>query len=197
MFPKLSLAVTAVLATFAVASPTNSPPPPGTVNQCCNSVQASNSAAVAPVLSLLGIVLNAVVPVGLGCSPITIFGNNWSHRDPLRPCHRLIDEKNLARILGIFPVRVGLFRVQCREYNAFESALPGILRLSISTIRQLRNGRWDLTGYPAVDIETLASETVLPGKRTVKTNTGQCRAVPIHGARAPRLRGPASTLTVL
>ncbi|KAJ7351621.1 hydrophobin [Mycena albidolilacea] len=75
MFPKLSLAVTAVLATLAVASPTN-PSPPGTTTYCCDSVQQSNSAAVTPVLSLLGIVLNAVVPVGLGCSPITIFGNN-------------------------------------------------------------------------------------------------------------------------
>ncbi|KAJ7351622.1 hydrophobin, partial [Mycena albidolilacea] len=82
MFPKLSLAVIAVLATFAVASWTNSPspPPPGTVNQCCNSVQASKNAAVAPILGLLGMVLNALVPVGLGCSPITIVGNNCGNQ---------------------------------------------------------------------------------------------------------------------
>ncbi|KAJ7364758.1 fungal hydrophobin [Mycena albidolilacea] len=79
MFPKISLTVTTVLATLAVASPINSPPPPppGTVNQCCNSVQQSNSAGLGSILGLLGVVLNAVVPIGLGCSPITILGNNW------------------------------------------------------------------------------------------------------------------------
>ncbi|KAJ7898595.1 hydrophobin 2 [Mycena olivaceomarginata] len=71
MFPKLSLAVTAVLATLAVASPT-----PSTTTQCCNSVQQSNSAQGASILALLGVVVDAVVPIGLGCSPITVAGNN-------------------------------------------------------------------------------------------------------------------------
>ncbi|KAJ7364742.1 fungal hydrophobin [Mycena albidolilacea] len=74
MFPKISLAVTAVLATLAVASPTNSPPPAG--NQCCSSVQQSDSAGLAGILGLLGVVLDAVVPIGLSCSPITVIGNN-------------------------------------------------------------------------------------------------------------------------
>ncbi|KAJ7898552.1 hypothetical protein B0H14DRAFT_2557047 [Mycena olivaceomarginata] len=60
------------------ARPTPLPaPPPGTVNQCCNSVQQSNSAGLAGILGLLGVVLDAVVPIGLGCSPITVLGNNW------------------------------------------------------------------------------------------------------------------------
>ncbi|KAJ7364711.1 hydrophobin [Mycena albidolilacea] len=71
MFPKLSLAVTAVLATLAVASPTPSP-----TAQCCNSVQQSNTAQGASILALLGVVVDAVVPIGLGCSPITVGGNN-------------------------------------------------------------------------------------------------------------------------
>ncbi|KAJ7364709.1 hydrophobin 2 [Mycena albidolilacea] len=76
MFPKLSLAVTAVLATLAVASPTprtDSCPP---TTQCCKSVQQSNSATMTTLLGLLGVVVDAVVPVGLSCSPITVAGNN-------------------------------------------------------------------------------------------------------------------------
>ncbi|KAJ7711337.1 fungal hydrophobin [Mycena olivaceomarginata] len=77
MFPKLSLAVTAVLATLAVASPTNPSPPATTL--CCNSVQQSNSADAAGALAAIGVIVNAVVPIGLGCSAITgitVAGNN-------------------------------------------------------------------------------------------------------------------------
>jgi hypothetical protein len=61
--------------TLAVASPTNPSPPATTL--CCNSVQQSNSADAAGALAAIGIILNAVVPIGLGCSPITVLGNNW------------------------------------------------------------------------------------------------------------------------
>ncbi|KAJ7825808.1 fungal hydrophobin [Mycena olivaceomarginata] len=74
MFPKLSLAVTAVPATLAVASPTNPSPPATTL--CCNSVQQSNSADAAGALAAIGVIVNAVVPIGLGCSAITVAGNN-------------------------------------------------------------------------------------------------------------------------
>ncbi|KAF7366094.1 Hydrophobin 2 [Mycena venus] len=75
MFHKLSVVATAALLTLAAAVPTNSPPP-GTTAQCCNSVQSSDSSSLAGILGLLGVVLDAVVPIGLSCSPITVIGNN-------------------------------------------------------------------------------------------------------------------------
>ncbi|KAJ7710574.1 hypothetical protein B0H17DRAFT_1324256 [Mycena rosella] len=42
-----------------------------------NSVQSSSSSSVAAVAALLGLDLSGLdVPVGLGCSPITVIGNN-------------------------------------------------------------------------------------------------------------------------
>ncbi|KAJ7364707.1 fungal hydrophobin, partial [Mycena albidolilacea] len=78
MFPKLSLAVTAVLATLAVASPTSRTDscPPASTTQCCKSVQQSNTLGMTTLLGLLGVVVDAVVPIGLSCSPITVVGNN-------------------------------------------------------------------------------------------------------------------------
>ncbi|KAJ7364749.1 hydrophobin, partial [Mycena albidolilacea] len=103
MFPKISLAVTAVLATLAVASPTNSPPtaPPGTTNQCCTSVQQSNSAGLGSILGLLGVVLNAVVPIGLGCSPITVGGNNCGNTNVV--CNAPQSQTGLI-IIGCAPI---------------------------------------------------------------------------------------------
>ncbi|KAJ7303793.1 hypothetical protein DFH08DRAFT_903536 [Mycena albidolilacea] len=76
MFSKLSLAVTAVLATLAVASPTN----PSATTLCCNSIQQSNTAQAAGALALIGAVVDAVVPIGLGCSAITVAGNNCGNQ---------------------------------------------------------------------------------------------------------------------
>ncbi|KAJ7364744.1 fungal hydrophobin, partial [Mycena albidolilacea] len=103
MFPKISLAVTAVLATLAVASPTNSypPAPPGTTNQCCSSVQQSNSAGLGSILGLLGVVLNAVVPIGLGCSPITVLGNNCGDTNVV--CNAPQSQTGLI-IIGCLPI---------------------------------------------------------------------------------------------
>ncbi|KAJ7086322.1 fungal hydrophobin [Mycena belliarum] len=71
-FSKLSTVFTALLVTLAAAAP--SAP---TSNQCCTSVQDSNSVAVTQVAALLGLSLGGLnVPVGLGCSPITVVGNN-------------------------------------------------------------------------------------------------------------------------
>ncbi|KAJ7710521.1 hypothetical protein B0H17DRAFT_1027216 [Mycena rosella] len=65
--------------TLAAAIPTTTPPvTPPTSNQCCSSVQSSSSSSVAAVAALLGLDLSGLdVPVGLGCSPITVIGNNW------------------------------------------------------------------------------------------------------------------------
>ncbi|KAF7291175.1 hypothetical protein MIND_01260800 [Mycena indigotica] len=69
------------LATLAAATPTGNPPPPVTPPsspQCCSSVQSSSSSAVSAVAALLGLDLSGInVPIGLGCSPITVVGNNW------------------------------------------------------------------------------------------------------------------------
>ncbi|KAJ7662358.1 hypothetical protein B0H17DRAFT_1258192 [Mycena rosella] len=74
MFSKLSIIVTSVLITLAAAIPNATPP---TSNQCCSSVQSSSSSAVSAVAALLGLDLSGLdVPIGLGCSPITVIGNN-------------------------------------------------------------------------------------------------------------------------
>ncbi|KAJ7128477.1 hypothetical protein C8R44DRAFT_732822 [Mycena epipterygia] len=78
MFSKLSIVVTSVLITLAAAMPWTTPPvTPPTSSQCCSSVQSSSSSSVAAVAALLGLDLSGLdVPVGLGCSPITVIGNN-------------------------------------------------------------------------------------------------------------------------
>ncbi|KAJ7463953.1 fungal hydrophobin [Mycena latifolia] len=78
MFSKLSVVVTSVLITLAAAIPTTTPPvTPPSSNQCCNSVQSSSSSAVSAVAATLGLDLSGLnVPIGLGCSPITVIGNN-------------------------------------------------------------------------------------------------------------------------
>ncbi|KAJ7469625.1 hypothetical protein FB451DRAFT_1400454 [Mycena latifolia] len=78
MFSKLSVVVTSVLITLAAAIPTTTPPvTTPTSNQCCSSVQSSSSSAVSAVAALLGLDLSGLtVPIGLGCSPITVIGNN-------------------------------------------------------------------------------------------------------------------------
>ncbi|KAJ7710509.1 hypothetical protein B0H17DRAFT_1027179 [Mycena rosella] len=78
MFSKLSIVVASALITLAAAIPTTTPPvTPPTSSQCCSSVQSSSSSSVAAVAALLGLDLSGLdVPVGLGCSPITVIGNN-------------------------------------------------------------------------------------------------------------------------
>ncbi|KAJ7128330.1 hypothetical protein C8R44DRAFT_873058 [Mycena epipterygia] len=78
MFSKLSIVATSVLITLAAAMPWTTPPVTSpTSSQCCSSVQSSSSSSVAAVAALLGLDLSGLnVPVGLGCSPITVIGNN-------------------------------------------------------------------------------------------------------------------------
>ncbi|KAJ3714371.1 hydrophobin 2 [Lentinula raphanica] len=71
--------VSAVAATLAVATPAPRTEPASSCTtgpiQCCNSVEAANSASAAAILGLLGIVLQDVTAlVGLTCSPITVVG---------------------------------------------------------------------------------------------------------------------------
>ncbi|KAJ6546239.1 fungal hydrophobin [Mycena vulgaris] len=78
MFFKLSVVVTSVLIGLAAGVPTNPPPPPPGA-QCCSSTQQSSQfISTVPILGpLLAIVLGGLnVPIGLGCSPITVIGNN-------------------------------------------------------------------------------------------------------------------------
>ncbi|KAJ7128648.1 hypothetical protein C8R44DRAFT_873344 [Mycena epipterygia] len=67
-----------MLITLAAATPNTTPPvTTPTSNQCCSSVQSSSSSAVSAVAALLGLDLSGLnVPIGLGCSPITVIGNN-------------------------------------------------------------------------------------------------------------------------
>ncbi|KAJ7128398.1 hypothetical protein C8R44DRAFT_850892 [Mycena epipterygia] len=78
MFSKLSVVVTSVLITLAAAIPNTTPPvTTPTSDQCCSSVQSSSSSAVAAVAATLGLDLSGLdVPVGLGCSAITVIGND-------------------------------------------------------------------------------------------------------------------------
>ncbi|KAJ7469608.1 fungal hydrophobin [Mycena latifolia] len=77
MFSKLSVVVTSALITLAVAIPNTPPVTPPSSNQCCSSVQSSSSNVVSAIAGLLGLDLAGLnVPIGLGCSPITVIGNN-------------------------------------------------------------------------------------------------------------------------
>ncbi|KAF9531083.1 hypothetical protein CPB83DRAFT_761920 [Crepidotus variabilis] len=51
---------------------------PGSCNtgaiQCCNSVQTSTLSQVTDILTHFGLVVPVGVPIGLGCSPLTVIG---------------------------------------------------------------------------------------------------------------------------
>ncbi|KAK1230282.1 hypothetical protein PQX77_006630 [Marasmius sp. AFHP31] len=70
------------LATLAVATPTGgSSESGGKCNtgpvQCCNKVTKANDPTAAPILALVGaVVQDANVDVGLQCSPITVIGGS-------------------------------------------------------------------------------------------------------------------------
>ena len=47
---------------------------------CCNSVQGSNNPQIAKIVASLGIPIDADVPIGLTCTPISVIaaaGNKW------------------------------------------------------------------------------------------------------------------------
>ncbi len=91
MFAKLTSTVVAfAILAVATAAPNNTPSAPAApapsapasggdcstgALQCCQSVESGSSAAVAPILAALGIVLQDVnIPVGLSCSGIAGVG---------------------------------------------------------------------------------------------------------------------------
>ncbi|KAJ7652526.1 fungal hydrophobin [Mycena polygramma] len=81
MFSKFSVVVASVLVTLVAARPGSSwstpPVTPPSSPQCCNSVLSSTDTVVSAVAGLLGLDLSGLnVPIGLGCSPITVIGNN-------------------------------------------------------------------------------------------------------------------------
>ncbi|KAJ7690833.1 hypothetical protein B0H17DRAFT_1134105 [Mycena rosella] len=77
MFSMLSLAVTSMLISLAVAIPTTTPPvTTPTSEECCDSIVQSSSSPAGTVAALLGIDLAGLdVPVGLSCSPISVGGS--------------------------------------------------------------------------------------------------------------------------
>ncbi|PSR72528.1 hypothetical protein PHLCEN_2v11598 [Hermanssonia centrifuga] len=68
--PTKTVTVTAPAATVTTVSQCNT----GSI-QCCNQVISSTSTQANLLLGLLGVVLDGVaVPLGLGCSPISVVG---------------------------------------------------------------------------------------------------------------------------
>ncbi|KAI0824291.1 fungal hydrophobin [Trametes gibbosa] len=80
MFAKLTAVFTtlAILAVVTSATPNDAPPADTCTTgslQCCESVESADSAAVAPILAALSVVLQDLnVPVGLTCSAVTAVG---------------------------------------------------------------------------------------------------------------------------
>lgn len=64
LFSKLSVAAIFYVATTSFAQ-----------NACCDSTTTAGAPGIATLLGLLGVVAQGVnVPIGLGCSPITVVG---------------------------------------------------------------------------------------------------------------------------
>ncbi|KAJ3748108.1 hydrophobin 2 [Lentinula detonsa] len=102
--------VSAALATLAVATPAPRGEPASSCStgpvQCCNSVESASSSAVAPILSLLGIVLQDLnVDVGLTCTPITVIGASGSSCSAQAVC---CDDNSHGGLISIGCVPVSL-----------------------------------------------------------------------------------------
>ncbi|OCB90812.1 fungal hydrophobin [Sanghuangporus baumii] len=76
-FPSLAFAVILAVATSVLSQCDTS-----TKAMCCSSVAPAGSTAIAPILSAIGVVIQDVnIPVGVGCSPITVIGTGSSGCD--------------------------------------------------------------------------------------------------------------------
>ncbi|KAJ7208584.1 hypothetical protein GGX14DRAFT_566800 [Mycena pura] len=76
MFTKVSLLVTSLLVTLAVAD--YPPPQPGSIDMCCDTVGGINDPAVVQTAVGAGIeILDFPGPYGIGCDAIVIFSDPW------------------------------------------------------------------------------------------------------------------------
>ncbi|KLO15754.1 fungal hydrophobin [Schizopora paradoxa] len=74
---------------------------------CCNSVTSSSDPATALLLGLLGVVVQGVdIPIGIGCSPITVVGVSGTSctSDPVN-CSDIVTEQLIG--IDCTPVNVG------------------------------------------------------------------------------------------
>ncbi|KAF8063152.1 hydrophobin 2 [Lyophyllum atratum] len=123
MFSKLSLATVLASAFLAAATHTTTtvtttPKPTSTTPasqcntgsmQCCNSVQSSDSAGVAAIAALLGVVIQGVaVPVGLTCSPINAAGIGSGGACTAQPVCCSNNNFNGVIVIGCTPINIGL-----------------------------------------------------------------------------------------
>ncbi|KAL5501056.1 hypothetical protein ACEPAH_9443 [Sanghuangporus vaninii] len=104
MFAKL--ASFATIALLAVATPAMAQCDTGSL-ECCTQVQSSGSSPIADLLTLLGIVVEGVdVPVGVGCSPISVIGVGSAGCSASPVCCE--DTSHGAVAIGCVPVGVSL-----------------------------------------------------------------------------------------
>ncbi|TFK38443.1 fungal hydrophobin-domain-containing protein [Crucibulum laeve] len=76
--------------------------------QCCNSVQAANSAAASALLGLLGVVVDDVTAlVGITCTPITVIGVGGNSCNAQTVCCENNSFKGVIAI-GCTPVNIAL-----------------------------------------------------------------------------------------
>ncbi|EJD00369.1 fungal hydrophobin [Fomitiporia mediterranea MF3/22] len=75
--------------------------------ECCSSVGKASDPAIAKELGLLGVVLQDVnVPVGVGCSPITVIGAGSAGCDASPVC--CSDTSHGAVAIGCVPLDLSL-----------------------------------------------------------------------------------------
>ncbi|KAF5329808.1 hypothetical protein D9619_009338 [Psilocybe cf. subviscida] len=108
---KLAALTTLAVVTLAAATPTGTDPSnqcnTGSL-QCCNSVQAANSASIAGLLGLLGIVVSTLTgQVGVTCSPITAIGLGGSSCSA-QPVCCTNNTFNGVVALGCTPININL-----------------------------------------------------------------------------------------
>ncbi|KAL5514033.1 hypothetical protein ACEPAG_2794 [Sanghuangporus baumii] len=100
------LASFATVALLAVATPAMAQCDTSPV-QCCDSVQNAGSPDIASLLGLLGIVVQGVdVPIGVGCTPISVIGVGSAGCSASPVCCE--DTSHGAVAIGCVPVGVSL-----------------------------------------------------------------------------------------
>ncbi|KAI0360663.1 fungal hydrophobin [Trametes cingulata] len=101
MFARVAVASVLALPLLAAAQSCNTGP-----IQCCNSVESADSAAVAGILSVLGVVLqDTTAQVGVQCSPISVVGAGQSSCSAKPVC---CENNNVGGLISIGCVPVEL-----------------------------------------------------------------------------------------